>query len=125
MDVAMHTSNNLSLNLADSARRSDPSNRQSEALRNKTILIISPQPWDHIAISKHHYANELAARNNTVYFLEPPNPELSCPVSIRPSKDQPRTKIISYRPSFLDKTRFHAHGIYKQFVKNRTRMTPY
>ena len=122
MDVALHTSNNLSLNLADSARRSDPSNRQSGALRNKTILIISPQPWDHIAISKHHYANELAARNNTVYFLEPPNPELSCPVSIRPSKDQPRTKIISYRPSLLDKTRFHAYGLYKQFVKKRVRL---
>ena len=122
MDVALHTSETLSLNLPGSARCSDPSNRQPGALRDKTILIISPQPWDHIAISKHHYTNELAARNNTVYFLEPPNPELSCPVSIRTSKDQPRTEIISYRPSLLDKTRFHAYGLYKQFVKKRVRL---
>lgn len=41
-------------------------------LRHKRILIISPEPWDHHFISKHHYAISLAARENTVYFLNPP-----------------------------------------------------
>jgi len=122
MDVALHTAEHLAINLSDSAQCPAPSNRQSGALRNKTILIISPQPWDHIAISKHHYASELAARNNTVYFLEPPNPELSCPVSIRTEKNQPRIEIISYLASLLDKTRFHAYGLYKQIVKKRVRL---
>ena len=42
------------------------------ALTNKTILIISPQGWGDMFISKHHYAIELAKKGNTVYFLNPP-----------------------------------------------------
>ncbi len=42
-------------------------------LSNKIILIISTEPWSHIFVSKHHYAIQLAARDNKVYFLNPPN----------------------------------------------------
>ena len=38
----------------------------------KRILLISPQEWDHIPVSKHHYAKELVQLGATVYFLEPP-----------------------------------------------------
>ena len=41
---------------------------------NKTILIISPEPWSHLHVSKHHYAIELAKRGNQVFFLNPPSP---------------------------------------------------
>ncbi len=41
-------------------------------LTDQNILIISPEPWEHIQISKHHYAITLAKRNNRVYFLGPP-----------------------------------------------------
>ena len=41
-------------------------------LKNKNILLISPEPWEHIFVSKHHYATHLAARGNKVYFLNPP-----------------------------------------------------
>ena len=41
-------------------------------LTNKTILIISPQAWGIMFLSKHHYAIELARRGNRVYFLNPP-----------------------------------------------------
>jgi glycosyltransferase involved in cell wall biosynthesis len=37
---------------------------------SKNVLIISPEPWDHLFVSKHHYAIELA-RKNQVYFLNP------------------------------------------------------
>lgn len=40
---------------------------------NKNILIISPEPWDHIFVSKHHYAIALAKRGNHVCFLNPPS----------------------------------------------------
>ncbi len=40
---------------------------------NKTILIISPEPWDHIFVSKHHYAFHLAELGNKVFFLNPPH----------------------------------------------------
>jgi hypothetical protein len=39
--------------------------------KNKNILIISPEPWDAIFVSKHHYALALAAANQ-VFFLNPP-----------------------------------------------------
>ncbi len=41
-------------------------------LINKSILIISPEPWDHIFVSKHHYAAYLAKRGNQVIFANPP-----------------------------------------------------
>ena len=41
-------------------------------LKNKTILIISPQAWGNMFLAKHHYAIELAKYGNEVYFLNPP-----------------------------------------------------
>lgn len=41
-------------------------------LQNKNILLISPEPWDHIFVSKHHYAIQLGRMGNRVYFLGPP-----------------------------------------------------
>lgn len=43
----------------------------SEGFVGKVIVILSPQPWNHLHISKHHYARTLAAEN-TVYFVAPP-----------------------------------------------------
>lgn len=41
-------------------------------LKNKNILLISPEPWDHLPLSKHHYAIHLAERGNRVFFMNPP-----------------------------------------------------
>ncbi|WP_456460901.1 glycosyltransferase [Reichenbachiella sp.] len=41
-------------------------------LKNKSILIISPESWNHIHVSKHHYAKSLST-SNKVYFLNPPS----------------------------------------------------
>ena len=40
-------------------------------MKGKTILILSPQPWHHLFVSKHHYAKALA-ESNTVYFISAP-----------------------------------------------------
>ncbi|UXX81107.1 glycosyltransferase [Reichenbachiella carrageenanivorans] len=40
-------------------------------LTGKNILLISPEPWDHIYVSKHHYARHLAERGNLVVFANP------------------------------------------------------
>lgn len=45
---------------------------------NKIILLISPEPWNHIFVSKHHYASHLAKRGNKVFFLNPPLDQVSC-----------------------------------------------
>lgn len=39
-------------------------------ISNKSILIISPQNWNFLKVSKHYYAQYLAL-NNKVYFLNP------------------------------------------------------
>lgn len=41
-------------------------------LVKKNILLISPESWEHIFVSKHHYATHLGERGNKVYFLNPP-----------------------------------------------------
>ncbi|HEX7016449.1 MAG TPA: glycosyltransferase [Cyclobacteriaceae bacterium] len=41
-------------------------------LTDKNILLISPEAWEHIFVSKHHYAIHLGRRNNRVFFLNPP-----------------------------------------------------
>ncbi|MCV9388804.1 hypothetical protein [Reichenbachiella ulvae] len=40
-------------------------------LTGKNILLISPEPWEHINVSKHHYARHLAQRGNQVVFANP------------------------------------------------------
>ncbi len=40
--------------------------------KNLNILIISPNYWGTMFVSKHWYAIELAKRGNTIYFLQPP-----------------------------------------------------
>lgn len=41
-------------------------------LKNKKILIISPESWGKSYLSKHHYALELVKRGNEVWFLNSP-----------------------------------------------------
>jgi hypothetical protein len=41
--------------------------------QKKNVLIISPEPWDHIKVSKHNYAIELSKMGYKVFFLNPPD----------------------------------------------------
>ena len=41
-----------------------------DGLKNKKILLISPQSWGTMFVAKHHYAIELAKLGNEVYFFE-------------------------------------------------------
>lgn len=47
------------------------------SLRNKRILILSPQSWEGLHMSKHHLAQALAERGNTVVYLDPPRPDVA------------------------------------------------
>ena len=82
------------------------------ALKNKIILIISPQPWDKLFVSKHHYAIELAKYGNTVYFLNPPDKALNERVLITAVAATPGLFIISHRVFFPYNLKFHAPGIF-------------
>ena len=89
-------------------------------LRNKTILILSPQSWGKMFVSKHHYALELARRGNTVYYLNPPaGKETALPenIVIQPSEHHPRLFIITHRISFPYNIKFHWIGLFHALMR--------
>lgn len=63
-------------------------------LKGKTILIISSEKWNDLRLSKHHYAEELAARGNEVFFLNPPESIYRRPVITREINE--RLKVIDF-----------------------------
>jgi hypothetical protein len=63
--------------------------------RDKSILIISPEPWNHIFVSKHHYATHLAALGNRVFFLNPPAETLTIQKT-----DFENVSSVTYSPFF-------------------------
>lgn len=60
-------------------------------LKNKNILLISPEPWSHIFVSKHHYARHLALLGNNVFFLNPPSTTFQVTV------DSHNLRVLDYR----------------------------
>lgn len=77
-------------------------------LKNKKILILSPQAWGEMRISKHHYALELIKNENEVCFVNPPMPDLL--------KHEFRINegvgILSYPKPFFHRLKFHWYGLY-------------
>lgn len=78
---------------------------------NKFILIVSPESWDHIFVSKHHYATHLGARGNKVYFLNPPIKENSC----KPT-DYENVYTINYK-GFIKGLRFLPALLQRFFIR--------
>jgi glycosyltransferase involved in cell wall biosynthesis len=64
------------------------------SLRDKTILLISPEAWGDNFVSKHHYAVTLARLGNQVYFLNPPSTKF-CQLF---KKDN--LFLVDYKPKF-------------------------
>lgn len=69
-------------------------------LTNKSILLISPEPWTHVFVSKHHYAVYLAKRKNKVFFLNPPTSEYAV------DKTEYPDLYSVYYPGFIPGLRF-------------------
>lgn len=82
-------------------------------LENKIILVLSPQSWGNMFISKHHYAIALAEKGNTVYFLNPPgDPSPAERVLIKPSGIHERLYIVEHRLFFPYRLKFHALPVF-------------
>ena len=82
-------------------------------LKGQRILVVSPQPWNHIALSKHHYASELARRGNDVFFLGPPDAgSLRTEVDVAGLDDVEGLAVVDWTVPFPLSLRFHARGIY-------------
>jgi hypothetical protein len=86
-----------------------------EILTNKTILIISPQEWDFIHISKHYYAIELCKQNNIVYFLNPPSNTNR--ITIKKIDDFPNLYLIEYKLNCPLWLRFKLRFIFDLYIK--------
>jgi len=82
-------------------------------LTNKTILLISPEPWGHIFVSKHHYAVNLAKRDNKVFFLNPPSNNSSL------KKTQFREVYTVDYKGFLPGVRFLPAFIQKRLIREQ------
>lgn len=65
-------------------------------LSKKNILIISPEPWGYINVSKHHYARELARRGHRVYFSNPPDADAFSNLSVTNVEGEPGISIVNY-----------------------------
>ena len=73
-------------------------------------MVISPQQWGVMRVSKHHYALKLAERGNVVYFLDPPliSGDSDVPaVQILPSGVMYNLFIVKCRISFPYMIKFH------------------
>jgi glycosyltransferase involved in cell wall biosynthesis len=89
----------------------------TRAKRTKTVLIISPQPWGTMFVSKHHYALELERSGYDVYFLDPPVKGRYEKVKIsKPFQEKNLFVIRSSFPNILF-FRYHIPFIYAQLVK--------
>ncbi len=58
------------------------------------VLIVSPEPWDSLRVSKHHYATTLAARGSSVFFLNPPDASVDG-ISIQRVSESPGVSVVS------------------------------
>ncbi|MBK6991976.1 MAG: hypothetical protein IPH34_09145 [Chitinophagaceae bacterium] len=64
----------------------------------KTIFLISPEPWDYISVSKHHYAIALAKKGNTVCFINPPVKRIAESIVIEEVVGVKDLFVVSYKP---------------------------
>jgi len=81
-------------------------------LENSTVLLISPQPWNHIHLSKHHYAIELSHRGNAVFFLDPPVAALAGGMDVARVSEHPGISVVRYQPRVPLVLRFHARRMF-------------
>lgn len=79
----------------------------------KRILIISPEPWDFIKVSKHHYAQTLARKDNLVYFLNPPDKKIA---GVQCRSVAENLFVLDYRDPFTG-TRFFPKAVRKYLNK--------
>jgi len=90
-----------------------PTKAEKPLLRNKKILLLSPQGWDGLRMSKHHYALELLERGNTVYFVNRPKEYIQWKIHISQVNETPRLFVIQYcllLPTFF---KFHLNFLFQ------------
>jgi len=83
-------------------------------LRNKTIIIASPQDWGEMHISKHHYAIGLVNRQNEVYFVVLDREIKEIEIKKTEYKN---LFIVRYNTFFPYNLKFHFRKVFDFFMK--------
>jgi len=83
------------------------------------VLVISPQHWGTMRITKHHYAIEMAKLGHEVYFLEPLAPSWKMGQTTFTPKELEYTnlRILSHTIFAPYNLKFHAKGFFNLFMK--------
>lgn len=92
-----------------------------EGLQGLNILVISPNEWGTMRVSKHHYAVQLAERGNRVFFLNPPDPSATERISIEEVNDVPGLATITYRPFVPFAIRFRSRAVFNRIAHAHVR----
>lgn len=86
----------------------------------KTYLIISPQPWGKMYLSKHNYALELCEAGHQVFYLNPPQPKRGgwgAGINISPEKEN--LWVVEYAlPGIMHHLRFKARAIFDLLINS-------
>jgi len=92
-----------------------------QVFADKTILIISPQPWGIMFVAKHHYARELASQGNRVYFINPP--AFSTSSFARSSKADvlENVQVVDHGTYIPTGLRFHFRRLYDLLMRQHIR----
>ncbi len=86
------------------------------------ILLISPQNWDSIQVSKHHSnAKTLAKMGNTIYFVNPPQRGGLFPGVMLNSSGFENLQVVSYAFGFPYWLKFKAKGLFEKLVRFRAK----
>lgn len=93
-----------------------------KVLTNKTILIISPQSWGKMFVSKHHYAVSLAKAGNEVYFLNPPVKHADYRVKVERHPEIQGLSIVNHSLWFPYALKFHANMLFQWLMKGQVKM---
>jgi glycosyltransferase involved in cell wall biosynthesis len=83
------------------------------------VLLISPQHWGTMRVTKHHYAIELAKLGHEVYFLEPTEASWKwnqTSFSLNPS-DAEGVQLVQQQINVPYNLKFHLKGLFDWFIK--------
>lgn len=88
---------------------------------DRTIFVISPQPWDGFKVSKHHYASRLAEMGHRVFFFNPPRSDgVSGRIEIAPT-DIAGVSQVSYRTFFPYRLKFRFRPVFDRLMRLQAR----
>lgn len=82
------------------------------------ILILSPQPWAGLQVSKHHYAREAAKLGHDVIFANPPGGAARIALS---ASGIDNLTLLDHPAMAMRRTKFRARPLFDAFARRRAK----